>query len=115
MFLECIYDWEIYTSQEEALTLWVKKSSEESVTNAIPILQPIVEEESLLKSSSSMAFETYTWASIPKSHSMAFNVRLVFARANILNAQIYKDPMNHWVVKIEEHPIAFDPSPWVNY
>ena len=20
-----------------------------------------------------------------------------------------------WVVKIEEHPTAFDPSPWVNY
>ena len=23
--------------------------------------------------------------------------------------------MNRWVVKIEEHPTAFDPSPWVNY
>ena len=23
--------------------------------------------------------------------------------------------MNRWVVKIEEHPMTFDPSPWVNY
>ena len=23
--------------------------------------------------------------------------------------------MNRWVVKIKEHPTAFDPSPWVNY
>ena len=23
--------------------------------------------------------------------------------------------MNRWVVKIEEHPTAFDPAPWVNY
>ena len=23
--------------------------------------------------------------------------------------------MSRWVVKVEEHSIAFDPSPWVNY
>ena len=23
--------------------------------------------------------------------------------------------MNRWVVKVEEEPLAFDPSPWVNY
>ena len=92
-----------------------QKSSEESVTNAVPILEPIQEEDSILESSSSMASETHVSASIPDNHPMLFNVRLVFARTNTLDAQLFKDPMNRWVVKIEEHPTAFDPSPWVNY
>ena len=46
---------------------------------------------------------------------MLFNVRLVFVRTNTFDAQLFKDPMNRWVVKIEEQPTAFDPSPWVNY
>ena len=46
---------------------------------------------------------------------MAFNVRLAFARTNAHEAQLYKDPMNRWVVMIEEQPTAFDPAPWVNY
>ena len=33
----------------------------------------------------------------------------------MLNAQLFKDPMNRLIVKIEEQPIVFDPSPWVNY
>ena len=68
-----------------------------------------------MDSSSSMASETHVSASILDTHPMIFNVRLVFARTNIHNAQLFKDPMNHWIVKIEEHPIAFDPTPWVNY
>ena len=92
-----------------------QKSSEKSVTNVVPILEPIQEEDSFLKSSSSMASETHVSASIPDNHPMLFNVRLVFARTNTQDAQLFKDPMNRWVVKIEEHPTAFDPSPWVNY
>ena len=46
---------------------------------------------------------------------MAFNVRLAFAQINDQDAQLYQDPMNMWVVKIEEHPTLYDPSPWVNY
>ena len=49
------------------------------------------------------------------SYSMGFNVRLEFVHTNAHDAQLYKDPMNRWVMKIEEHPTAFDPSPWVNY
>ena len=48
-------------------------------------------------------------------YSMDFNVRLVFEHTNAHDAQLYKDPMSRWVVKKEEHPTAFDPSPWVNY
>ena len=52
---------------------------------------------------------------LPETHSMAFNLRLAFAWTNIHNAQLYKDPMKCWVIKIEKHPTTFDPSPWVNY
>ena len=92
-----------------------QKSSEESVTNVVPILKPIQEEDSFSKSSSSMASETHVSASIRDNHPMLFNVRLVFARTNTQDVQLFKDPINRWVVKIEEHPTAFDPSPWVNY
>ena len=92
-----------------------QKSSEESVTNAIPILEPIQEEDSFVESSFSMAFETHVSTSIPDNHPMLFNVRLVFAKTNTQDAQLFKDPMNRWVVKIEDHPTAFDPAPWVNY
>ena len=85
------------------------------MTNAVPILEPIQEEDSFLDSSSSMASESQVSVSIPNNHLMLSNVRLVFARTNTQDAQLFKDPMNRWVVKIEEHPTAFDPSPWVNY
>ena len=62
-----------------------------------------------------MASKAHASASVHETHSLAFNVRLAFARTNIHDAQLYKDPMNCWVVKIEEHLTAFDPSPWVNY
>ena len=46
---------------------------------------------------------------------MDFNVRLQFVHTNAHDAQLNKDPMDRWVVKIKEHPTAFDPSPWFNY
>ena len=73
-----------------------QKLSEESVTNMVPILRPIVEKESLSDSLSSMASKTQAFASILEAHSMVLNVRLVFARKNIHNAQLFKDPINHW-------------------
>ena len=74
------------------------------MTNARHILEPIVEDETLSESTSSMACETHSFAEVPTPYSMAFNVRLSFARLNDHEAQIYKDPMNRWVVKVEEHP-----------
>ena len=94
----------------------IHNSSEESVTNVIPLLKPIIEEDTFLDSSSSMASKTHVFASILDAHPMIFNVRLVFTtKTNIHDAQLLKDPMNCWVVKIEEHPMAFDPSSRVNY
>ena len=92
-----------------------QKSSEESVTYAVPILRPIIEEDSYSSTSSSMAFETDVSACVPDTHPILFNARLVFVRTNTHDAQLFKDPMNWWVVKIEEDPTAFDPSLWVNY
>ena len=92
-----------------------QKSSEECVRNVVPVLRPIIEEDSYSNTSSSMASKTHVSASVLDTHPMLFKFRLVFARTNTHDAQLFKDPMNQWVVKIEEHPMNFDTSPWVNY
>ena len=46
---------------------------------------------------------------------MDFNMRLDFVKMNHHRAQLYKDPMNRWVVKVEDHLMAFEATPWVNY
>ena len=89
------------------------KSSEESVSNTYRILEPIVEEETLLDSTSSMASENHS--ADMQDFSMAFNLRLVFTKTNAYDAPLYRDPMNHWVVKVGDHPTTLDMAPWVNY
>ena len=54
-------------------------------------------------------------AYIKSIYAMAYNVRLGFACLNCHDAQLYRDPMNRWLVKIEEHPMAFDLEPSINY
>ena len=63
-----------------------QKSSEESVTNAVFILQPIAKEQSLSDLSSSMASKTHASTSGLETQSMAFNVKLTFVRTNIHDA-----------------------------
>ena len=46
---------------------------------------------------------------------MAFNMRLAFAKANSHRAQLYKDPMSQWIVKIKDVAMAFEANPWMNY
>ena len=72
------------SGRNTAITSTSEKSSEESVTNAHHVLEPIVEDETLSESSSSMASEIPT-AEVPE-YSMAFNVRLAFARTNVHEA-----------------------------
>ena len=48
-------------------------------------------------------------------YSMTLNIRLAFVKTNGHGAQLYKDPMNMWVVKVEDHLMAFEATPWVNY
>ena len=47
--------------------------------------------------------------------SMAFNMRLTYIKTNDHIAQMFQDPMNRWVVLVEDTLIAFDAAPWVNY
>ena len=47
--------------------------------------------------------------------SMAFNMRLTFVMTNDHSAQLFQDPINHWVVHVEYTLSAFDAAPWVNY
>ena len=89
------------------------KSSEESVTNAYHTLEPIVKEEILSDSTSSMSLGAQA-TEVP-GYSMAFNMRLAFAKANSHGSQLYKDPMSRWVVKIEDVATTFEANPWVNY
>ena len=44
---------------------------------------------------------------------MVLNMKLTFEKTN--GAQLYTDPMNRWVVKVEDHPTTFEDTPWVNY
>ena len=46
---------------------------------------------------------------------MVFNMRLVFSKTNTHDAQLYKDPLDRWVVKVKDHPTAFEIAPFVNY
>ena len=50
-----------------------------------------------------------------QEYSMAFNMRLEFSKTNTHGAQLYKDPLDRWVVKVEDHPTAFENAPFVNY
>ena len=89
------------------------KLSEESVTNAYHTLEPIVEKEAFLDSTFNMSLGGQSAEVL--EYSMAFNMRLEFAKANSYGAQLYKEPMSQWVVKIEDVATAFEANPWVNY
>ena len=80
---------------EQGTNIVSQKSSEESVTNnVVPILRPIIEEDSFSNTSSSMASKTHVLVSVPTNHPMLFNVRLVFARTNTHDAQLFKNLTN---------------------
>ena len=66
--------------QRDQVTGLSIKSSEESVTNTYHTLKPIVEEEILSDSTSSMSLGAQA-PKIPK-YSMAFNMRLTFVKVN---------------------------------
>ena len=89
------------------------KSSEESVSNLYHVLTPILEKEYNSDTTSSMYLNTKS-VDLPK-FSMAFNMRLMYVKTNNHDAQLFQDPMNRWVVCVEDTPTAFDAAPWVNY
>ena len=68
------------------------------------------EEDSV--SESSMATSSTT---PPTGLDLEYDGRLRFAKENDHGGLIYKDFINRYVVKIEDHITPFDPSPWVNF
>ena len=46
---------------------------------------------------------------------LQYDMQIRYERENALGAKIYKDQTDQYVVKVEDHPTAFDPAPWVNY
>ena len=94
----------------------VQKLSEESVIRALFILEPIAKKKTYPDTLSSMVVDSHASIEIFETiYSMAFNVRLAFACSNIHNAQLYWDPINRWVLELEDQPMAFDPPPWFNF
>ena len=88
-------------------------SSEESVSNLYRALTPILEEEYVSDTTSSMSLDARN-VDLPE-FSMAFNMRLTYVKTNNHGAQLFQDPINHWVVCVEDTPTTFDAAPWVNY
>ena len=76
-------------------------------------LTPILEEEYVFDTTSSMSLDAKD-VDLPE-FSMAFNMQLTYVKTNDHNAQLFQDPINHWVVHVEDTPTAFDAAPWVNY
>ena len=44
-----------------------------------------------------------------------YNIKITFIRDNNHGALIYKDPLNRFLIKIEDHPTKFEATPFVNY
>ena len=88
-------------------------SSEESVSNLYHALTPILEEEYIFNTTSSMSLDARN-IDLPE-FSMAFNMQLTHTKTNNHSSQLFQDPMNRWVVCVKDTSIAFDAVPWVNY
>ena len=84
-------------------------SSEESVSNLYHALTPILEEEYVFDTTSSMSLDAMNVDFL--EFSMAFNMRLMYVKTNDHGAQLFQDPMNYWVVRVEDTPTTFDAAP----
>ena len=80
-----------FGQRDQASTL-IQKSTKESITNAYHFVEPIVEEEVFLDSTSRMPLDAQ--ATKVTKYSMAFNMRLDFVKENSHRDQLYKDPMS---------------------
>lgn len=53
--------------------------------------------------------------SISPGIELEFDARLRYFKENIYGVKIYKNYMNIYVVKVEDHVMNFNPAPWMNY
>ena len=88
-------------------------SSEESISNLYHALTPILGEEYVSDTTSSMSLDARN-VDLPE-FSMAFNMRHMYIKTNDHSAQLFQDPINRWVVHVEDTSTTFDAAPWVNY
>ena len=89
------------------------KSSEESVSKLYHVLTPILEEEYVSDTTSSMSLDARNVDLL--EFSMAFNMMLMFFKTNNHGPHLSQDLMNRWAVHVEDTPTAFDAVSWVNY
>lgn len=90
-------------------------TQEGSTTRSEPIVSAPVEE---------FAYETRTESSMssemsnPAGHSnirLSYDDQLILCMQNTYGVKVYRDSMNRFAIKIEDHASEFDPAPWVNY
>ena len=75
--------------------------------NSRPTLEPIEEVETPTNTSTTMDSD------LPNETMPEFS--LAFVKRNAHDAQLYRDPMGRWVVKVEDRPTPFEIAPWTNY
>ena len=94
----------------------VSKISTEESTARTPGLEVQQAKENLpgYVSDSSMD-TTSSYQSQPIGVELDYDGRLRFHMENAHGAKIYKDFIQCFVVKIEDHPSEVDPAPWVNF
>ena len=68
-------------------------------------------EETLSESSMDTNFSNQSLPNV----ELDYDGRLRFVMENNHGALIYKDFINRYAVKIEDHVTIFDPAPWVNF
>ena len=74
--------------------------SEESVSNSYHILELIVKEEYISNTTSSMSLDARNANLL--EFLMEFSMRLMFVKTNNHGAKLFEDPMNQWVVHVED-------------
>lgn len=58
---------------------------------------------------------TSSYQSQPIGVELEYDGRLRFHMENAHGAKIYRDVIQCFVVKVEDHPSDVDPTPWVNF
>lgn len=87
-----------------------RASTHESTARTPGWSAPIAEEVAY-DSDSDLSMASISTAGI----ELPYDTQIRYERENVHGAKIYKDLTDQSVVKVEDHPTAFDPAPWVNF
>ena len=90
-------------------------STKESMART-PGLEAPPAEENLRDYVSESSMDTMSsYQSQPIGVDLEYDGRLCFHMENTHGAKIYKDFIQRFAVKVEDHPSEVDPAPWVNF